>query len=564
MAQTCGVRTNREAASHLPTSGSREESAALTSSRSGTFWIPGVSLFLMAAILRILVGSQRDGIEVDGITYVRNAQVLWSGWGILDVLHPPLYSMILAPVLGFFDDPEWAARVTSAVLGALWVWPTLWLAQETTEQRVSWSAGLLVVCFPAAVEASTRVLSEATYGLCLVAFLAALARTLNRAGFVLAVISGTLGGVATLARPEGIGYLLLAWGVLLAAPWAAPSRWTARRAAIAALLLSLAWLAVVAPYAALIRKQTGHWHWSGKLGITLAWGESVGQEQSALVIEEFLTGLRPENLPTGFVAYAVERPWAMARRVAINLHDVDKYVAPALLQTGGIALLALGLLRLRWRGTSGPPEWFLPVSLLPAAGVLAFVPSPRYFAPLLPVVAVIAAIGLARLRQDDHTDGYARPPVVAYTLLGLVLLSFVPWNARPWFRHDSAGVEKAAALWLRDAVGPGTVYIGRHPRVAFYAQAREVPLAARSLENLLTEGRSVGARFVILDNIHLPTLRPDLLPLVGGDPGHFSQDLVLAHVATDRSGNRVVIYRIRRGGDGAASSGRGVCKTQVT
>jgi hypothetical protein len=109
-------------------------------------------------------------------------------------------------------------------------------------------------------------------------------------------------------------------------------------------------------------------------------------------------------------------------------------------------------------------------------------------------------------------------------------------------------VEKAAALWLREAVGPGAVFIGRHPRVAFYAAAREIPLARGSLEERLAEGRRAGARFVIVDNVHLPTLRPDLLPLTGGDPGRFSRELALEHVAADRSGNRVVIYRIRSNG----------------
>ena len=531
----------------------------------GAIWIPGVTLTVAAAALRILAAAQRDGIEVDGITYLRNAQALWHGWQALDVLHPPLYSILLAPVLGVFDDPEWAARVTSALLGALWVWPTLWLARETTEERVDWSAGLLVAFFPAAVEASTRVLAEATAGLVVALFLAALARALNRRRVALAALAGLVGGLATLARPEGMGYLLLAWGVLAAAPWVFPGRWPARQAALAILALTVAWLATVAPYAALVRQQTGHWHWSGKFGITLAWGESVGQEQPALVIERFLAERRQDGVPRSFLAYAATHPWALMQRVAIGVHHMDKYVAPALVQTGGIALLALGLLRLRWR-RAGPPEWFLPIAMLPAAGVLVFLASPRYFVSWLPVVSVIAGIGLTRLgRQDEGPEathrGWVRPVVLA-----VVLVSFIPWHLRAWLRPDSAGVEKAAALWLRDTAGPGAIFVGRHPRMGFYAQAREVPLADRPLDDLLAEGRRLGARFLIVDNIHLPALRPDLLPLVGGDPGRYARDLSLAHVAADRSGNCVVIYRIRavgsRDGNGERSGGRRGAETR--
>jgi 4-amino-4-deoxy-L-arabinose transferase-like glycosyltransferase len=536
-------------------SGVSEQRGERPPRRRAAIWLPGIALCLAAAGLRILVAAQRDGIDVDGITYLRNAQALWTGGSNLDVLHPPLYSILLAPVVGVSADPEWAARLVSAVLGALWVWPTLWLARETTDENVSWSAGLLVACFPAAVEAGTRVLSEAAYGLCLVAFLAALAAMLNRPGVALAAPAGVLGGMATLARPEGMGYLLLACGVLLAAPWKLPRGWTARRAALAVLALAIAWIATLAPYAVLVRQQTGRWHWSGKFGITLAWGESVGQEQPALVIERFLAGLQHADAPNSLVAYAADRPWAMAKRLAFGIHDMDRNVVPALLQTGGIVLLALGLLRLRWRGRTGPPEWFLPLALLPSAGVLLFLASPRYFAPLLPVMAIIAGIGLARLGSSGERVPAGRRVRAAHVLLGLVLLSFVPWVVRPWFRHDSAGVEKSAALWLRDATGPGTVFVGRHPRVAFYAQAREVPLAERPLEALLVEGRRAGARFLIVDNIHLPGLRPDLLPLMGGDPGRYSRDLALAHIAEDPSGNRVVLYRIQPSGIAGGTGG---------
>lgn len=535
--------------------GASEQRGERPARRGAGFWLPGVVLCLAAAALRVLVAAQRDGIDVDGITYLRNAQALWTGWRNLDVLHPPLYSILLAPVVGVSSDPEWSARVVSAVLGALWVWPTLWLARETTDERVSWTAGLLIACLPAAVEAGTRVLSEAAYGLCLVAFLAALAATLNRPAVGLAALAGILGGMATLARPEGMAYLLLACGVLAGAPWLLPQGRTARRAALTVLAVAIAWIATVAPYAALVRQQTGHWHWSGKFGITLAWGESVGQERPALVIERFLAGLQHADAPTSLLAYAADRPWAMVRRLGFSLHAMDRDVAPALLQTGGIVLLTLGLIQIRWRRRTEPPEWFLPVALLPSAGVLLFLASPRYFAPLLPVVAIIAGIGLARVGSGGGQAQPARRVRAARLLLALVLLSFVPWIVRPWFRHDSAGVEKSAGLWLRTAAGPGTVFVGRHPRVAFYAQAREVPLAERPLERLLDEGRRAGARFLIVDNIHLPELRPDLLPLTGGDPGRYSRDLTLAHIAEDPSGNRVVLYRIQPAGLSGGTGG---------
>jgi hypothetical protein len=81
---------DQDRASGGPRTAVTRNSSALGVARLDTIWIPGITLFLVAAILRILVAARRDGIEVDGITYLRNAQSLWSDWDSLNVLHPPL------------------------------------------------------------------------------------------------------------------------------------------------------------------------------------------------------------------------------------------------------------------------------------------------------------------------------------------------------------------------------------------------------------------------------------------------------------------------------------------
>src|SRR5437773_11348677 len=126
-------------------------------------WLPGLILSLLAILLRILVATKREGIEIDGIIYLSNAQAIRQGWDAMNVAHPPLYSLVLAVFSGLWNDPEAGARVISAVLGGLWVWPTLWLAHETTGERVDWTAGLLVALMPAGVEDSTRLPSEPSY-----------------------------------------------------------------------------------------------------------------------------------------------------------------------------------------------------------------------------------------------------------------------------------------------------------------------------------------------------------------------------------------------------------------
>jgi len=506
--------------------------------RSGV-WLPGLTLSALATLLRLAVAGRREGIEVDGITYLNNARALLGDVGAFTVLHPPLYSVIIAPFLWLSSDAEWAARVVSAVLGGLWVWPTLWLARGTTDARVAWLAGLLVAVSPSAVEASTHVLAESTAGLCLTTFFAVLVHALRTGSLGSAALAGVLGALTTLSRPEGMGYLALAWVVLASAPHLVA--WRAPRHVLAGLaVLTLVWCSVLFPYMALVERETGHWHWSGKLEQTLLFAESVGDERPGAAIERAITEPR-RDVPQTLVGYVLARPREVVSRIAINLHLLDKYVAPALLQSGGITLLALGLVQLRFRRGSATVEWFLAVAPLPLLGLVLFVVDARYGAPLIPVLSIIAAIGLRRLGQPD--DQSSRLSLRSRILLIVVLLSFLPWIARPWFRQDPAAVEKEAGLWLRSAAGPGAVFIGRYPVLGFYAEGRGLPFPRAALDDLLKEGRARGARFLIADSVRLPESRPDLLGLVAGD--RVRADLELAHVEEDRAGRRVVIYRIR-------------------
>jgi 4-amino-4-deoxy-L-arabinose transferase-like glycosyltransferase len=507
-------------------------------------WLPGVTLSVLAIALRILVAAKREGIEIDGIIYLQNAQALLTNWRSINVLHPPLYPLLLAPVLGLWHDPEWGARVVSAVLGGLWIWPTLWLARETTDEAVSWTAGLLVALMPAAVEASTKVLSEATFGLCLTIFLVFLVHSLRTGSWVSAGFTGILGGLASLARPEGMGYLFLAWGLLVLAPVCFGRLWTRRVVLTRLAVITLCWLAVMYPYMVLVRAQSGHWHWSGKAGISLLFAESVGDERQGSFGERHLAEVQEKDIPKSLFEYVMARPGMILRRMIINLHLIDKYVLTALLTSGGIVLVVLGLAHLHFRRPPSRPEWLLVVVPLPLSGFLLYLVGARYFVALIPVLSIIAGIGLSRIGRQEGLRISRRLSMPSCLLLIVVLVSFVPWIIRPWFRQDPYAIEKAAGLWLRRTVGPKTVFIGSYAVLGYYADSRGIMFGNRSLEDLLAAGRQAGARFLIADNFRLPESRPDLMALAAGGQ-QVRPYLEMIHVVEDRAGRRILIYYIQ-------------------
>jgi len=505
-------------------------------------WLGGVALAAAAAALRALVATRREGIEVDGIVYLGNARALAAGeWSSITVLHPPGYSIVLMPFVAWASDPEWIARLVSAALGGLWVLATLWLARETTDERVGWTAAVLAALMPSAVEAGTRVLAEAAAGLVLTLLLAAFARLVTAPSWKLVVAVGFLGGFATLTRPEGAAYVVLAAVTLVVLPRLAPGRWPSGRGlGSAAVVLGLA-IVLVLPYSALIHRQTGVWHWSGKADAALRIAEHVGADRPGAVIERVVTGMEDAGPARGLVSTLLAHPWETLRRILVNLHLLDRYVIPGLLETGGIVLLALGYLHLRPRRPPARPEWLLALAPLPLAGLLLFNVEARYFVPLIPAMSVVAALGVARFGRHPEAPARRRLVTAARVVLLLVLASWAPWIARPWFREDPAAVDKRAALWLRETVGPGAVFVGRYPLISYYAGAVGVPFAEKPLAQALADGRRAGARFAIVDSERLPVSRPDLLGLVAGEsrPG-----LELARLVEDRAGRRVVVYRL--------------------
>ena len=504
---------------------------------TAAFLPPAVLCSALGIAVRLLVATRRDGIEVDGILYLANAAALRGDLAKFNPVHQPLYSLLLAFVAPPGTDGEWTARVVAAVAGGLWVWPALWLARETTEAPVAWPAGLLVALLPAAVDAGTRVLPDTLLGLLMTAALAACLTTARTGSALAGAATGVLGALAALAHPVGVGTLALTLALLVLQPrWAPTARSTPRPVAPAS-ALALAAVVVLAPQVWLVHESSGQWSWTGKrLGYTLTFAEHVGDERPTAAAERLTSGVRAEEAPAEALHYAREHPGELARRALVNLHLVDKYTLPGLLQSGGLVLVALGLARLRWRGAG--PEWVLAAALLPLGALLFLNVESRYFVPSLPVLAVVAGLGVVRLGPAPR----ARRPALGAAALVLVLLSFVPWLARPWFREDPSGVDRRAGRWLRAEAGAGAAFLGRYPVIGYYAGARDIPLGARSLDAALAEAWRQGARFLVVDSVRTPEMRPDLLPLVGGTTAR--PDLALAQIVEDRAGRRVMIFRI--------------------
>ena len=192
----------------------------------------------------------------DRFFYVGAAQLLAEGHGFVHPAiwpgapetaesagHPPLWSVVLAPlsVLGLLDLGS--ARVAGGVAGAVAVVFIGLIGRRMTGERAGLAAAGLAALYPAWISGDASGMSEAPYAALVGTVVLALLVARDRGRLGLAVLAGAAAGAAALTRTEGALLVpLLAWPLLWARggarPWALPLA-----ATVAALAVVLPWTA---------------------------------------------------------------------------------------------------------------------------------------------------------------------------------------------------------------------------------------------------------------------------------------------------------------------------------
>jgi hypothetical protein len=101
---------------------------------------------------------------------------------------------------------------------------------------------------------------------------------------------------------------------------------------------------------------------------------------------------------------------------------------------------------------------------------------------------------------------------------------------------------KALGEWMaQNHVGQGEVVMARKRQVPFYAGARWEWLPLTDTAGLLARAAERDARYVVIDERLVPSLRPDLAYLL--NPANAPSQLRLT-IEMDVGGNRILLYRI--------------------
>ncbi|HEY7308063.1 MAG TPA: glycosyltransferase family 39 protein [Gemmataceae bacterium] len=221
-------------------------------------------LALLAVGLRTWQITHTEVASRDSISYIRIAWQLEHGdWRqvLRSAPQHPGYSLsVLAvslPVRQFIPDDlprawQLSAQIASALASVLLLVPMFFLGRELFDRRVAFWACVLFQCLPSSGKVMGDGLSDTLFLLFACAGLWMACVALRRGSRTAFALTGAFGGMAYLVRPEGALIIAAAGMVLLGLQIGRRWRRSWRSVLVSGGVLSLASLAVMTPYMALI------------------------------------------------------------------------------------------------------------------------------------------------------------------------------------------------------------------------------------------------------------------------------------------------------------------------
>ena len=404
--------------------------------RLGAAALPHVAGWLPAGGSTLATWADKPPFP-DSNEYLRMASNIRRGEGLgLDhasqIGRMPAYPVLLAAVQSLFGERLLVARVADAVLGTVLIAVVFLLARQLFGPREAAVAAAITAVYPFFVAQALLVLSEALFGVFLIAGALLLAKAYRSDGLKWSALAGLAFGLATLTRGSH-----LAVAPLTAVAWVAIRRLD-RRVALCALAMVGTFVLTMAPW--VVR----NWRASGghvvlttlRVGPSLYEGLNPNADGGPMMGETNWDvgtyGLseyeKDQHWRRQALDYARERPGRALALAAIKLGRFWN-VVPNLEQAQGtlpcllvgvpyalVMALALAGLARSWRRADIALILLLPVVYYCLVHMV-FVGSVRYREAIMPLLVVVGAHGAValwslmrrgRARVDSDSAGVQR------------------------------------------------------------------------------------------------------------------------------------------------------------
>jgi hypothetical protein len=434
-------------------------------------------------------------------------------------MFPPLFPLLISAASFLTNNYEWAGRLVSIVLGALFPLPVLGIAFRLFGWRAAIVAALLTAFHPLFINLSITVFSEGPYATLLLSGVYIVLRALEHSSVKAWCLVGGAFGLAYLVRQEAAAPLLMA-AIFALISTDDPLLGRCKRA-----VASIAVFVVLAlPQIALIYRSTGQLWLEGKSRINFAIGTRVlaGQTywEAGYAINDKLEGvgvwmrpnaevIRETSMNFKEIIYFVIK--ATRQNIPILLQHLSArwFGAPFLL-----ALAFLGVFRRSWRRVNAPSHLFVllvSVTTVVVTFSVTHAVYQRYYFVLVSFMIIWAANGLVEVaywtRKTVAIIGvrWISPLVPANIVSGVMALGVVIYPLSEVrelgnFREGSTDsrVIKDVGLWIRQQQARPIKIMDLSTPLAFHAGAQYVHFPYSNAESAIRFLDAAKVDYVVL------------------------------------------------------------------
>jgi hypothetical protein len=469
-------------------------------------------LLVISLLPRIYMSFFTYIISNDSVHFIRNAKYFADGDFLRGLAHDyhPLYSLFMAALYKVVPNIELSGTIISVFFGTLTVIAFYLIGKGIFDRKISFVSAIILAMHPYAVRFSADIISESTYFFFFIsAFGLGFFAITNRKPFLFA-LTGISSALAYLARPEGIGVLIIvvSWCILKDFV-KIKAVWRGKLISISILVVSFCVFSI--PYIVYIKKETGHWSLSKKKDISKLAGvkkvqhgssndrlvgkRSTGQNSKRLIEK---SGDKEKNSGRDTVKQTTERKSKLKKSLSCILHIVDKY-----LNTFHLLLfmfLIIGVVvwaRIRKERAFGFyivtvfALYFFVLYRLSITHMIDdsdFVyPSKRHLMPLVMPTLYCAGIGVyatgawmhEKFQRNHFIVGFKEKLkdtwVFQLIVLMVVVSVLIPKTLKP-LRFDKLGI-KEVGYWIKEhSDKPDPVILSSSVRVAYYAGAKHIKI----------------------------------------------------------------------------------------
>jgi len=546
-------------------------------------WIFLFAIVIFANLFRLLFMVKSYAIGFDQVNYLKLAA---SGklFGLNHVFHTywsPFYPLAVTLFSYIVPNFETAGRMFSILCASLIIIPLFFFIKEHFNKHVAFGTSLLIAFYSFSAYFSAKAEAEFIYSFVAISGIILGWSVLKNEQILKSLFVGMLFGAAYLSRPEGVGFLIVFWAVVLIVLFSQIfTRKTYKNYVFILLLSGIGFGIISFPYLYFLHRETGKWTLSTK-GTSNQQGEMyvknadkfaanpfhvLSEDNKRLFQDEiyhlgtFIKTINNEGQPVVKVSIK-----ALVTKIFENLYKLITESFTNVLPVPLIILFGLGLFVTPWVRE----QTLLNLYLLSFIAFFWFLIIPvfhitlRYFVPLLPLSFIWIANGadkfsdwfaatlknsLTKIKSAKliHSIGFVI--VVFIVLASAILPEFGRRMKKNMFSADEWAPcieQKKAGVWLKQNVEKSPVVMSYNHAVSFYAgnynikESVEIPV--NTIDRVLEYAKYRGVNYLVLNDRykHKNPLIDHLF-----DQKDVPPELELIYQDAEQNGFRTLIYKL--------------------